>query len=109
MSILGCDARSPARPAARVDPAGRETASRRLHPRAGMGDGGRGTGVTTTGVVLVRTGSAYRVHTEGGEVVATLRGKLKHRDDDRVVAGGVGGVEREPRGGAAVRRRRAAP
>jgi len=32
--------------------------------------------------VLVRTGSTYRVHTEGGEVVAVLRGKLKHRDDD---------------------------
>src|SRR3977135_3273863 len=102
MSILGCDARSPARPAARVDPAGRETASRRLHPRAGMGDGGRGTGVTTTGVVLVRTGSAYRVHTEGGEVVATLRGKLKHRDDDRVVAGDVVELELHAAGRATI-------
>ena len=43
----------------------------------------------TTGVVLERTGSAYRVHTDGGEVLAELRGKLKHRDDDRVVAGDV--------------------
>jgi ribosome biogenesis GTPase len=45
--------------------------------------------VITTGVVLERTGSAYRVHTDGGEVLAELRGKLKHRDDDRVVAGDV--------------------
>ena len=37
----------------------------------------------TTGVVLARTGSAYRVHTSGGDVVATLRGKLKHRDESR--------------------------
>ena len=39
--------------------------------------------------VLVREGGVYRVHTEAGEVVATLRGKLKHRDDDRVVPGDV--------------------
>jgi len=45
--------------------------------------------VITTGVVLERTGSAYRVHTDGGEVLAELRGKLKHRDGDRVVAGDV--------------------
>ena len=43
----------------------------------------------TTGVVLARTGSTYRIHTETGEVTAVLRGKLKHRDDDRVVAGDV--------------------
>ena len=43
----------------------------------------------TTGVVLARTGATYRVHTEAGEVSAVLRGKLKHRDDDRVVAGDV--------------------
>jgi len=43
----------------------------------------------TTGVVLVREGGAYRVHTEDGEVTATLRGKLKHRDEDRVVPGDV--------------------
>jgi ribosome biogenesis GTPase len=45
--------------------------------------------VTAVGVVLVREGGAYRVHTEGGEVTATLRGKLKHQDDDRVVPGDV--------------------
>ncbi len=38
-------------------------------------------------MVLARQGSTFRVHTESGEVVAVLRGKLKHRDDDRVVAG----------------------
>lgn len=43
----------------------------------------------TTGVVLVREGGVYRVHTDAGEITATLRGKLKHRDDDRVVPGDV--------------------
>jgi ribosome biogenesis GTPase / thiamine phosphate phosphatase len=47
----------------------------------------------TTGVVLARTGSTYRVHTDTGEVTAVLRGKLKHRDDDRVVAGDVVDLE----------------
>jgi len=42
-----------------------------------------------TGVVLVREGGVYRVHTDAGEVTASLRGKLKHRDDDRVVPGDV--------------------
>ncbi|HET7378842.1 MAG TPA: ribosome small subunit-dependent GTPase A [Gaiellales bacterium] len=41
----------------------------------------------TTGVVLARTGSRYRVHTGGGEVTAALAGRLKHKDDGRVVAG----------------------
>ncbi len=50
----------------------------------------------TTGVVLVREGGAYRVHTEDGEVTATLRGKLKHRDDDRVVPGDVVELDVEP-------------
>ena len=36
----------------------------------------------TTGVVLVRTGSSYRVYTDAGEVTAVLRGKLRRRDDD---------------------------
>ncbi len=55
----------------------------------------------TTGVVLAREGSTYRVHTDAGEVTAVLRGRLKHRDDDRVVAGDV--VDLEPAGdGAAV-------
>ncbi|HZI21941.1 MAG TPA: GTPase RsgA, partial [Gemmatimonadales bacterium] len=49
----------------------------------------------TTGVVLARTGSSYRVHTDAGEVAAGLAGRLKHRDDDRVVAGDV--VELEVR------------
>jgi ribosome biogenesis GTPase len=48
----------------------------------------------TTGVVLARVGSRYRVHTDAGEVTAVLRGKLKRHDDDRVVAGDV--VELEP-------------
>src|SRR5438034_7174272 len=43
----------------------------------------------THGVVLARTGGGYRVHTEAGEITATLRGKLKHKDDDRVVPGDV--------------------
>src|SRR5207253_9210859 len=77
-------------PPARPDVAAGEAASRRVHPSAG-------TRVTTTGVVLVRTGSAYRVHTDRGEVTAVLRGKLKHRDDDRVVAGDV--VELAPQHG----------
>jgi len=43
----------------------------------------------TTGVVLARAGGGYRVHTEAGEITATLRGKLKHQDTDRVVPGDV--------------------
>lgn len=43
----------------------------------------------TSGVVLSRTGSTYRVHTSEGEVTAVLRGKLKQADDDRLVAGDV--------------------
>ena len=43
----------------------------------------------TSGVVLARSGSTYRVHTEGREIAATLRGKLKHQDDVRVVVGDV--------------------
>src|SRR2546427_13237751 len=41
----------------------------------------------TTGVVLVREGSTYRVRTDAGELAAVLRGKLKFKDDDRGVAG----------------------
>jgi len=51
----------------------------------------------TTGVVLGRRGGTFRVYTEGGEVTASLRGKLKFKDDDRVVAGDV--VELEGVGG----------
>ncbi len=43
----------------------------------------------TSGVVLVRTAGGYRVHTDAGEMTVTLRGRLKYRDDDRVVPGDV--------------------
>src|SRR5437773_10946028 len=43
----------------------------------------------TSGVVLARTAGGYRVHTDAGEIIATLRGKLKHQDSDRVVPGDV--------------------
>lgn len=46
-----------------------------------------------SGVVLVRSGNVYRVHTDAGEVTATLRGKLKFKDDDRVVPGDVVSLE----------------
>jgi len=42
-----------------------------------------------TGVVLVRVSGGYRVHTDAGEITATLKGKLKHKDDDRVVPGDI--------------------
>src|SRR5256712_2167238 len=45
---------------------------------------------------MARTGSTYRVHAERGEMTAVLRGKLKRKDDDRVVAGDV--VELDVRG-----------
>jgi ribosome biogenesis GTPase / thiamine phosphate phosphatase len=54
----------------------------------------------TTGVILARTGSTFRVQTDAGEVTAVLGGKLKHRDDGRVVAGDV--VEFEPSDDGAV-------
>ena len=56
----------------------------------------------TTGVVLTRTGSTYRIHTQAGEVTAVLRGKLKHRDDDRIVAGDVVELERHAGGHATI-------
>jgi len=56
----------------------------------------------TAGVVLGRTGSTYRVHTGAGEVTAVLRGKLKHRDDDRVVAGDVVDLELHADGRATI-------
>jgi ribosome biogenesis GTPase / thiamine phosphate phosphatase len=56
----------------------------------------------TTGVVLARTGSTFRVHTEEGEVRAALRGRLKHRDDDRVVAGDVVELELGRAGAATI-------
>src|SRR6266702_370638 len=66
-----------------------------------MGDGGRGTGMTT-GVVLVREGSTYRVRTDAGELAAVLRGKLKFKDDDRVVAGDMVELELTGEGTAAI-------
>lgn len=50
----------------------------------------------TSGVVLVRSGNVYRVHTEDGEVRATLRGTLKHKDEDRVVPGDVVSLDIRP-------------
>ena len=41
------------------------------------------------GVVLCRVAGAYRIHTDAGEITATLRGKLKHQDSGRVVPGDV--------------------
>jgi ribosome biogenesis GTPase len=38
------------------------------------------------GMVLAREGNQYRVHTDGGDLVATLRGKAK-RQEERAVAG----------------------
>src|SRR5437660_1371169 len=58
----------------------------------------------SSGVVLVRTGSSYRVHTAGGEVTAVLRGRLRRRDDDRVVAGDVVELELRPDGPATISR-----
>src|SRR2546425_3721122 len=56
----------------------------------------------TTGVVLARVGSTYRVHADRGEVTAVLRGRLKRRDDDRVVAGDVVELELRPDGPATI-------
>lgn len=41
------------------------------------------------GVVLARSGGTFRVRTDAGEVKAVLRGRVKHADDDRLVAGDV--------------------
>ena len=43
----------------------------------------------TTGVVIARTGGTFRVHVDGRELPAVLRGKLKYANDDRVVVGDV--------------------
>ena len=42
-----------------------------------------------SGVVLARRGATYRVRTDGGEVDAVLRGKVKRDDDDKIVAGDI--------------------
>jgi ribosome biogenesis GTPase len=54
------------------------------------------------GVVLGRVGSTYRVHTADGEVTATLRGKLKLKDDDRVVPGDVVDLDVHTDGSASI-------
>lgn len=56
----------------------------------------------TTGVVLRRAGATFRVHTAGGEVEAVLRGKVKHKDETRVVAGDVVELEQHPSGPATI-------
>ena len=56
----------------------------------------------TSGVVLSRSGSTYRVHVDGRELTATLRGKLKLRDDDRVVAGDVVELDLESQDAGAI-------
>ncbi len=43
--------------------------------------------LSTTGVVLMRSGATYRVRTAAGEITAVLRGRVKRDDDDRVVPG----------------------
>ena len=53
------------------------------------------------GVVLARAGSAFRVRTDAGEVKAVLGGRLKHADDDRLVAGDVVTLEPPSGGGPA--------
>ncbi|MGH7548582.1 MAG: ribosome small subunit-dependent GTPase A [Gemmatimonadales bacterium] len=56
----------------------------------------------TIGVVLVRTGSTYRVHGDQGAITAVLRGRLKRRDDDRVVAGDIVELELRTDGPATI-------
>ena len=56
----------------------------------------------TTGVVLARSGGVYRVDSAGAEVTATLRGKLKHKDDDRVVPGDVVELEHDGAGSVTI-------
>jgi ribosome biogenesis GTPase len=40
-------------------------------------------------VVLGRAGSTYRVQADSGELAAVLSGKVKHKDDQKIVAGDV--------------------
>lgn len=56
----------------------------------------------TIGVVLARTGSTYRVHGAQGDVTAVLPGRLKRRDDDRVVAGDIVELELRADGPATI-------
>ncbi len=56
----------------------------------------------TTGVVIARTGGTFRVHVDGRELPAVLRGKLKHANDDRVVVGDVVDLVLTPDGPAMI-------
>jgi len=56
----------------------------------------------TTGVILMRSGATYRVRTDGGEVTAVLRGRVRRADDDRVVPGDVVDVELHADGPASI-------
>ena len=56
----------------------------------------------SAGVVLARSGATFRVHVEGREITATLRGKLKHKDDDRVVVGDVVELDLDGEGNGAI-------
>lgn len=58
-----------------------------------------------SGVVLARTGGTYRVQTDGGEVEAVLRGKVKRPDDDKIVAGDVVELELHASGPATIQGR----
>jgi len=57
---------------------------------------------SVAGVVLAKSGGTFRVHTPAGAVTAVLRGKLKHRDDDRIVAGDVVDLEIHADGSAVI-------
>ncbi|HTR19955.1 MAG TPA: ribosome small subunit-dependent GTPase A [Gemmatimonadales bacterium] len=54
------------------------------------------------GVVLARSGGTFRVQTEIGEVKAVLRGRVKHADDQRLVAGDVVLLDTETGGPARI-------
>ena len=56
----------------------------------------------TTGVVIARTGGTFRVHVDGRELPAVLRGKLKYANDDRVVVGDVVDLVLTPDGPATI-------
>src|SRR5207302_233220 len=62
----------------------------------------RGGPAVTTGVVLGRSGGVLRVYTAGREVTASLRGKVKFQDDDRIVAGDVVDLELHAGGDATI-------
>jgi ribosome biogenesis GTPase len=75
---------------------GEDTNSRRDPPRATSAPS------EAAGVVLGRTGATLRVRVGEREVEAVLRGKMKHRDDERVVAGDVVELELHVSGAATI-------